>query len=137
MRPEEREERFREGFEAWASGDIERALTFYSRDVEAGAPDWMNPATYRGHEGFLEWSSAWDEAWEEWSLELKEVRAVGERHVVARVHAKGRGRESGIELDHQMGQVVEVDDEGLATYLELTLDEDRALEIAHEREVSN
>ena len=137
MRPEDREQLFRDGFEAWTSGDLERALSFYSPEIEAGAPEWMNPATYKGHEGFIEWSSSWQEAWESWSQELEEVRAMGERHVVARVRVHARGRESGLELNQELGQVVSVDENGLADFLEITLSFDRALEIAHEREVSN
>ena len=137
MRPEDREQMFRDGFDAYQSGDMERALTLYSPQIEATAPDWMNEATYTGHDGFLAWAAAWEEAWDEWSQELLEVRAIGEHHVVARVRARGRGRTSGVELDQEVGQVVSVDEDGLAEYLEITLDFERALEVAHQREVSN
>ncbi|HYH61301.1 MAG TPA: nuclear transport factor 2 family protein [Solirubrobacterales bacterium] len=137
MKPDDREQLFRDGFEAWVSGDMERALSFLSDEVEAGAPDWMNPATYRGHEGFIKWSNAWDEAWESWKQELKEVRAVGDHHVVARIHVRGTGRGSGLELDQELGEVVSVDEDGVADFLEFTLDFERALELAYQREVSN
>ncbi len=67
-----------------------------------------------------------------------EVRAVGERprrRPGATFGARGRG--SGVELDQEVGQVVAVDENGKATYLEITQTFERALEIAHEREVSN
>jgi len=137
VRPEEREQLFRDGFEAWTSGDVERSLSFLSPEVQAGAPDWMNPATYRGHEGFIKWSNAWDEAWDSWKQELMEVRAVGNHHVVARIHVRATGRGSGVELDQELGEVVSVDENGLADFLEFTLDFERALELAREREVSN
>jgi ketosteroid isomerase-like protein len=137
VRPEDREQLFRAGFEAWVSGDLERALSFLSPEVEAGAPDWMNPATYRGHEGFIKWSNAWEEAWESWRQEINEVRAVGEHHVVARIQVRATGRGSGVELDQEIGEVVSVDENGLADFLEFTLDFERALELARQREVSN
>jgi ketosteroid isomerase-like protein len=137
VRPEDREQLFRAGFEAWVSGDLERALSFLSPEVEAGAPDWMNPATYRGHEGFIKWSNAWEEAWESWRQEINEVRAVGEHHVVARIQVRAAGRGSGVELDQEIGEVVSVDENGLADFLEFTLDFERALELARQREVSN
>ena len=137
MRPEEREQLFRDGMEAWLSGDLERALSFYSADVETGAVDWMNVGTFKGHDGVLKMNEIWNDAWEDWTYEIQEVRAVGERHVVARVRVGGRGRGSGIELDQEAGWVVEIDDAGLASYLQITRDETRALEIAHEREVTN
>lgn len=137
MRPEDREDLFRRGMEAFMSGDMERALAFYSRDVEASASDFMNVGEFRGHEGFLEMNRFWDEAWEEWNYDVQEVRAIGERHIVARVRVHGRGKGSGVEVEQVVGYVIDVNDEGLASYIEITINEERALEIAHEREVSN
>jgi ketosteroid isomerase-like protein len=137
VRPEEREQRFRDGMEAWLSGDMERALSFYSPEVETSAADWMNVGEFRGHDGVIKMTETWNDAWEEWRYDLLDVRAVGERHVVARIHVGGRGRGSGIEVNQDAGWVVEFDDDGLAKYLEITRDEQRALELAHEREVSN
>ena len=137
MKPEEREQLFRDGFEAYAEGDMERALSQYSPEIEATAPDWMNQGTFKGHQGFLEWAAAWHEAWESWTQEIVEVRAAGADHVVARVRVRGRGRGSGVELDQEVGQVVAVDEHGKATYIQITQNFERALEIAREREVSN
>ena len=137
MRPEDRVDLFHRGMEAFLSGDMDRALTFYSPDVESSAADWMNVGLFKGHDGFIQMNELWNEAWEEWTYDVQSVRAVGERHVVARVRVGGRGRGSGIEVDEEIGYVIEIDDEGLASYLELTKDEERALEVAHEREVSN
>jgi hypothetical protein len=122
---------------AFLSGDMEEALRYYSPEVRASASDFMNVGDFRGHEGFLEMNRLWDEAWDEWSYDVEEVQAVGERHVVARVRVGGRGRGSGIEVDQVVGYVIEVNDKGLASYLEITINEERALEIAREREVSN
>lgn len=137
MRPEDRVDLFERGMEAFVSGDMDATLRFYAPDVELRASDWMNVGDFRGHEGFREMNRLWNEAWEEWNYEVKNVRAVGERHVVARVLVGGRGRGSGIEINQEVGYVIDVDDDGLASYLEITRDEERALEIAHEREVSN
>jgi hypothetical protein len=123
--------------EAFLSGDMERALSFYSADVESSAADWMNVGIFKGHEGWLKMNELWNEAWEEWNYEVQEVQAIGERHVVARVRVGGRGRGSGIEVNEEIGYVVEINDDGLASYLEITKDQERALEVAHEREVSN
>ena len=136
MKPDERIRLFREGVEAYASGDLEAALAYYHPEVEVTAPQWMNSNLYKGHEGFIKWAESWDEAWDSFSWEIKSVEAVGERHVVARVRLIGKGRGSAIELDHEAGYVVDVQD-GKAIYLEITRDEDSAREIAHEREVSN
>jgi hypothetical protein len=137
MRPEDRVALFERGMEAFLSGDMDQALRFYSPDVEASAADWMNVGNFKGHEGFIKMNELWDEAWEEWTYDVRNVQAVGERHVVARVQVGGRGRGSGIEVNEEVGYVIDVNKEGLASYLEITKDEERALEVAHEREVSN
>jgi hypothetical protein len=92
VRPEDREDLFRRGMEALLSGDTDKALGYYSPDIEAGAADWMSVGIFKG---------------------------------------------SQIEVDEEVGYVVEIDDEGLASYLEITRGEERALELAHAREVSN
>ncbi len=136
MRPEERVELFRKGMKAYVSGDVEETLTLYDPEIEVTAPEWMNAGPFHGHDGFLEWAQQWLEAWETFEFEILDVHAVGERHVVARVRVKGRGRGSEIEIDHEVGYVIDVQD-GLATYLEITMNEDSAMRIAQEREVSN
>ena len=137
MKPEDRVELFHRGMAAFLSGDMDEALKFYSADVESVASDWMNVGIFKGHEGFLRMNALWDEAWEEWTYDVQEVRAVGERHVIARIRVGGRGRGSGIEVNEEVGYVAEINNEGLGSYLEITRDEARALEIAREREVSN
>ncbi len=137
MRPEKREELFRAGFDAYNTGGPASALSYYAEDMETTAPDWMNAGDFKGHEGFIEWATNWNEAWESWKQELLEVRAVGERHVVARVHVTAVGKGSGLRLDQEVGHLVEVNDEGFCSYLEITADMERATEIAYEREVSN
>jgi ketosteroid isomerase-like protein len=137
MRPEDRVALFERGMEAFLSGDMEAALRFYAPDVEASAADWMNVGIFKGREGFIKMNELWNEAWEQWSYDVRNVQAVGARHVVARVRVGGRGRGSGIEVNEEVGYVIDINDEGLASYLEITKDEERALQVAHEREVSN
>lgn len=50
MRPEDREDLFRRGTEAFMSGDMERALAFCSPDVESSASDWMNVGIFKERE---------------------------------------------------------------------------------------
>ena len=137
MRPEDREDLFRRGMEAWLSGDMELAMSFYSPDVEASAADFMNVGTFKGREGVLKMNELWSEAWDDWRYDVQDVKASGEHHVVARVRVGGRGRGSGIEVDEVVGFVIALGDDGLADFMEITKDEERALEVAREREVSN
>lgn len=137
MKPADREELFREAMTVYLSGDLEKTRTYYSDDVEVTAPQWTNAGEFRGHDGFQAWIRQWLEAWEAWEIEPLDVEAVGERHVIARVRVTGTGRGSGIQLDHEAGYVVDVGDDGLIVYLEITMSEESARARAHEREVSN
>ena len=58
-------------------------LELYHPEVEITGRDWMNAGPFHGHEGFMEWSRLWFEAWEDFEYDVESVVPVGERHVVA------------------------------------------------------
>jgi ketosteroid isomerase-like protein len=126
----------RRGFGAWMRGDIDGALAVLTEDIEIYVPQELgNAGTYRGHTGFLSWVAQWEEAWSEFTYEIREMRPVGERHVVASVYNKGRGKSSGIEIEQTLGWVFGIRDD-LCEFLSLQQDLPHALELAHEREAS-
>jgi ketosteroid isomerase-like protein len=66
-------------------------------DVEVGAASELpNSGTYRGHEGYLTWLGQWLDAWEEFTIDVLELEAVDDEHVIADVDQHGRGRGSGL-----------------------------------------
>lgn len=132
----DRVELVRQGIEAYAAGDLERALALFSPDVEIFAPpgEQITTGTYHGIDGFLQWSGEWNDAWESFDLELIEVEAVGERHAVATVMQRGIGRGSGLEIEALSGYVFENDDEGPCVFFALYNDPERARAAALERE---
>lgn len=68
-------------------------------DVEVGgAPELPNSGSYRGREGFVAWIAQWLDAWEEFRIELVEVVAIDDEHVLVEVDQHGRGRGSGLEV---------------------------------------
>ena len=134
---EERAEWLRETFEAWEAGDVEAVLSRFDPEIVVFASEGMiNSGTYRGHDAFLRWVGQWYEAWEGFRNEILEIAPIGERHVVARSHQSGRGRESGVEVAMDVGWVAEERD-GLVTYLALHPSYDEALRDAREREGLN
>ena len=131
---EQRAERLGGTFEAWEAGDVEVVLVRLDPEVVVFASAGMiNSGTYRGRDAFLKWAAQWYEAWEDFENELIDVVPVGERHVVARVHQSGRGRESGVEVAMDVGWVAEERD-GAITYLALHPEYDEAVRDAKERE---
>jgi ketosteroid isomerase-like protein len=133
---EDRVERARRGVEAYAAGDIERALAMFAPEVEVFAPpgEQITTGTYHGIEGFLKWSGDWIDAWESFDLELIEVEAIGERHAVATVRQRGIGKGSGLEIESISGYLFETDDDGLCIFFALYNEPERAHAAARERE---
>jgi ketosteroid isomerase-like protein len=102
---------------------VQRLLTAYlSDDEEAlrglippdgeihGAPGLINSGTYHGYDGFRQWISQWEEAWDEVDYELREPSEFGETFVVLPVRITGRGAGSGLEVDSVFGWLYEVRD---------------------------
>ena len=122
------------GMEAFNSDDVPGMLAAISEDVEIFAsPELVNSGTYRGHDGFVRWMTAWTEAWEEISVEVQENVPVGERCVVSAVHQEGRGR-GGIEVSMDIAFLFELDDRGTCGFLAMLPDRDSAVALAQERE---
>jgi ketosteroid isomerase-like protein len=124
----------RRGLEAYNRGDIDAVLKLFSPDVQVYAPpDFINAGLFHGHQGFLSWIGQWNEAWESFDIQVKDVEPVGERFVIALVHQEGRGRGSGISVTQDVVYLYEVRDE-LCVYQAIYPDRERALEDIRQRD---
>lgn len=89
------------GIEAYNRGDVDAIFELATDDVEFVVPDTMvNSGTYVGREGFQTMTDHWEEAWDEFRVEIEDVVELGDTVVVS-VAQYGRGRGSGI--DTRMG----------------------------------
>ena len=96
----------RRSFEAHRAGGIEAALPFYAPDfVWDAGPDWFEERIYRGHDGGRRLDAIFAENFEDYSLAVHEIRAVGEQ-VLALYEAIGRIRNSGFPLRQPVGIVL-------------------------------
>jgi ketosteroid isomerase-like protein len=137
MSEDPRVELLRTGFEAFERGEIEDVLSTLDPEIEVYAPQEVgNAGTFHGHEGFLRWSSAWYEAWDEFSQKLRKVEPIGERHVVTDVDQTARGRHSRVELKQSATYVYEVRD-GKAVYMSISFDPEQARQMARNREAGH
>ena len=98
-------------------------------DVEVGgAPELPNSGTYRGQEGFVTWIAQWLDAWDEFRIELVEVVAIDDQHVLVEVDQHGRGKGSGLEVTQRgLAYLVTVGD---GAVVRLYLYPDRAAALA-------
>jgi ketosteroid isomerase-like protein len=96
--PDARLDIVRRGIEAYNRGDQEALAEFVSEDMVAVVPDGMaNAGVYHGREGFRRMMANWDEAWEEFSIDIEEIFEEGDALIVPVVQ-RGRGRGSGVEI---------------------------------------
>jgi hypothetical protein len=99
------------------------------------SPEMANAGRYTGHEGFLTWVSAWTDAWEEVTAEVRDNSLVGERHVVTSIHQEGRGR-GGIEVSMELAFLFDMNDQGLCSFLAMLPTAEEGVRMAEEREAS-
>jgi ketosteroid isomerase-like protein len=118
----------RRGMEAFNRGDLPAILAMLDDDVEVFShPDTGNPGTYRGRDGYLEWAASWLEAWDDFRVEVREVEALDDEHVIAVTDQFGRGKGSGVEVGRRGVTFAFTLREGRATRLGLYLDREAAL----------
>jgi ketosteroid isomerase-like protein len=133
---QENVEAFKRAIKAYNRRDIDAFLEEIDPEIELqGALQALleNEATvYRGHEGVRQWIRDIDEALANISLELPEIRDLGDR-IVAIGWLRARGKASGAETKSRFGCVVEWKN-GKATRVVSFLSEAEALEAAGLRE---
>jgi ketosteroid isomerase-like protein len=119
-------------FAAYASGDEEALRELMDPEIEIYAePGMINAGRYTGWQGWQQWTSQWDDAWEEISYEPLEFVEVGDSLVVAPTRVVGRGAESGLEIDRVFGYLYEIRD-GKGIRFHTYGNKERALEAAAE-----
>ena len=124
------------GLQLYVGRDIEGLLALWHPEMVVTAPEFMNAGPFHGHDGYMEWISRWNEAWDTFDFDLKQVDPVGENHVVMTILVSGRGAGSGVEVEQMTYWVVEIRDK-LGHYLEVLLWEEDAFELARRREAES
>lgn len=96
----------RRSFQAHEAGGIEAALRFYAPDLvwDAG-PGWLEERIYRGHDGARRLDAIFAQNFEDYSLAVHEIRAVGDQ-VIALYEAVGRVTDTGLPLRQPVGLVL-------------------------------
>jgi ketosteroid isomerase-like protein len=120
----------RAGFEAFNRGDIAGVLRLLDPEVEVHSVAEVGEAgTYHGHQGYLDWTRIWLDAWSEFRVELEEIEQVDDENVLVHTRQRGRGKGSGLEVE-QSGIYLFTVRDGLAVRLHLYADRDQALAAA-------
>jgi ketosteroid isomerase-like protein len=96
----------RRAWDAFSRGDVQEAFEVFATDVEFDfSRDIWGPGlgggVYRGVEGLATWLRDLYEAWETFEMGAAEVIDAGDDEVITVLFARGRGRASGIPLEHR------------------------------------
>ncbi len=95
----------RRAYAAYSAGDYEALLGLFDSDVEVVvAPPNFEAGTYRGHAEYQQLLVRWDSAWEEMSIEPRDLTAEGD-WVLALVDYRGRGTGSAVEVTQPSWEV--------------------------------
>jgi ketosteroid isomerase-like protein len=106
----------RRGIEAYNRGDVDAVFELAADDVEFVVPDSMaNSGTYVGREGFESMMRQWEEAWDEFRVEIVDLIEEGDAVVVS-VTQYGRGRGSGIETQMRAAHLMRFRDGRLSRW---------------------
>jgi len=107
-------------FEAWTTPDL----------VIVQPPEVPDAKTYEGRDALaLAWRD-WPDQWEDFQLDLVELIDAGDDVVISETRHRGRGRESGIEMDFRVFYVYWLRDGKLAR-MEMFFSREQALDAAH------
>jgi ketosteroid isomerase-like protein len=99
----------RESHEAFRRRDLDEFLRYIDPEVEFRSLVLEVEGEYRGHDGIRSWWDNVTAVFPDWQPRVEDAREIGDR-VVLRVRAEGAGTGSGIGLDRDIWQVVEVRD---------------------------
>jgi ketosteroid isomerase-like protein len=100
---EENVELVRRAFDAYLRGDTEAVLAMCSEDIlirQAPAVIATGvPPEQHGHAGVLEAFGIWPDQWDDFEIQIERVVADPGDHVVVATLQRGRGKQSGVEVE--------------------------------------
>lgn len=120
----------RRGFDAVLVGDMEMFNGLTTPDlVLVQPPEVPDAKTYEGTGAIVEAMEDWPNQWEDFRMDLTEIIDVADEVAVSVTRHRGRGKESGIEMDFEVLYVSRGRDGKLAR-LEMFFKREQALEAA-------
>ena len=125
----------RDQFAATNARDFPRAMSLYTEDVElfVDPEAFLESGTFEGREAVGRWFANWFTTFEPgYHFEIEEARDLGEVVLLVASH-RGRGRNSGVEVEGRTGYLYRVR-EGKIVRVELHRSRAAALEAARRME---
>ena len=119
----------RAGFDAFSRGDMPAFLELADPNIVfTPIPETPDVQSFHGHDGLLQGLAQTTEIWDDFSVELREMRDLDD-HVLASARWWGRGPSSGIQVEVDIWALYIVR-EGKVVRLQFFASEQQALEVA-------
>jgi ketosteroid isomerase-like protein len=100
----------RRGYDAlWREGDLDAAVAGLRPDFEWVVPGHPEGDVRRGAEAIKTFFREWLEPWEEYDIDY-DLRALDDERVLAICRMRGRGRQSGAEVEMRFAQLWQFED---------------------------
>jgi len=109
--------------DAFLAGDADAALALMHADVEFEAPARPDARVWRGRDGVSRAIAEWIATWDDYSFDVHDYLEAPDGRVLVTWTERGRGRGSGIPIEHHGGYAVTVRDGAIvhmALYNELS-----------------
>jgi ketosteroid isomerase-like protein len=123
-------ERITDGLAAFNRGDLDGMLAPIHPEIRfEPLRAVLDGTVYEGHEGFRRWLGDMAEDWEDFTIELGQIRPLGEDRLLVEARLRARARTSGVEMEGPAVWLCDLRD-GLVARLRFYKDADAALEAA-------
>ncbi len=107
----------KDGTEAYNRGDLGFAVQHAADDVEVSVHhELINEGTNRGRDAFARWMANWQEAWSEMTIDIRDVETIDDTHLLVDVFQHGVGAASGVPVEMDLFQLIEVRDGQIARF---------------------
>ena len=118
-------------FAAFERGNTDAVLQLCAEDIVITQPQELPGASRQqyGHSGVLEAFSIWPEQWDEYRIEAPQLVADPGDCVVVKARQRGRGKQSGVEIDMELAFLFKLRRGKIAEW-QIFVSEDQALEAA-------
>ena len=105
----------RAAMDGFNQGDLDGALELAAEDITIHDPD-RTGEVFRGKDAYVAFTAEWLENWDEYRIELEELREGPGDWIVAIATQSGRGKGSGIEISDSLNIAFFLRDGRIAEY---------------------
>ncbi|MDX6582091.1 MAG: hypothetical protein QOI10_1275 [Solirubrobacterales bacterium] len=96
-------------WDAFLAGGIEAGLSYLANDVEWDGTNLPDGRVGKGHQAVLDHVARWGDAWNEWTVDVEQIRAAQGEKVLVIIRERGRSS-SGLEMDERHAELYTVRD---------------------------